>query len=87
MLLARVLGYVTATIKDGTLRGQKLLVVQPLLQDGQSPDGDPLIVIDAVGAGAGELVMVTSDGRFVREWVKAEACPARWSSIGIRDAR
>lgn len=87
MLLARVLGYATATLKDDSLRGQKLLVVQPLLADGASPDGDPLIIVDAVGAGAGETVMLSSDGRFVREWVKSDACPARWSAIGIRDER
>jgi len=87
MLLARVLGYATATIKDQSLRGQKLLVVQPLLMDGRSPDGDPLLAVDTVGAGAGETVVVTSDGKFVREWVKSDACPARWSIIGIRDAR
>lgn len=87
MLLARVIGYATATVKDPSLRGQKLLLVQPLLHDGRSPDGDPILAIDTVGAGTGETVMVTSDGKFTREWVKSEACPARWTIIGIRDER
>lgn len=87
MILARVLGYATATIKDPSLTGRKLLVVQPLLADGRSPDGDPLLAIDTVGAGAGEAVMITSDGKYVREFVKTEACPARWAVIGIRDER
>ena len=56
-----------------TLRGQKLLVVQPLMADGKTPDGDPLIAVDAVGAGKGETVMITSDGKFVREIVKARS--------------
>ena len=67
-------------------RGQKLLVVQPLLADGRTPDTDPVIAVDAVGAGRGEVVMITSDGRYVREITKDDATPLRWSIIGIKDA-
>ena len=86
MQLGLVVGTATSTVKHPTLVGQKLLVVQPLLIDGTSPDGDPQIAVDAVGAGKGETVMITSDGRFVRELVKQENTPIRWSVIGIADA-
>jgi ethanolamine utilization protein EutN len=86
MQLALVVGTATSTVKHVTLRGQKMLVVQPLMMDGKSPDGDPQIAVDAVGAGKGERVMITSDGRFVRELVKQESTPIRWSVIGIADA-
>ncbi len=86
MQLARVIGTATSTIKHASMRGCKLLVVQPLLVDGASPDGDPLLAIDNVGAGRGETVMITSDGRHAREVLKAEATPVRWSVIGIKDA-
>jgi ethanolamine utilization protein EutN len=86
MQLALIVGTATSTVKHPTLRGQKLLVVQPLLADGRTADGDPQIAVDAVGAGKGELVMITSDGRFVREVVKAENTPIRWSVIGIADS-
>jgi bacterial microcompartment shell vertex protein len=86
MQLGLVVGTATSTVKHATLRGQKLLVVQPLMADSQSPDGDPQIAVDAVGAGKGEVVMITSDGRFVRELVKHENTPIRWSVIGIADA-
>ena len=76
----------TSTVKHATLRGQKLLIVQPLMADGRAPDGDPQLAIDAVGAGTGERVMITSDGKFVRELVKQENTPIRWSVIGIADA-
>ena len=85
MQLARVIGTATSTIKHQTLRGQKLLIVQPYLLDGETPDGDPLLAIDGVGAGRGETVMITSDGRGARELLKAEATPVRWTIIGIRD--
>ena len=64
--------------------GQKLLIVQPQMKDG-SPEGDPIIAIDGVGAGVGEQVMVTSDGRNARAILNAEATPIRWSIIGIKD--
>jgi hypothetical protein len=33
----------------------------------------------------GETVMLTSDGRFAREWLRIDATPARWTVIGIED--
>lgn len=84
MQTALVIGRATSTIKHSSMNGQKLLVVQPRLTDGK-PDGDPLLAIDAVGAGMGETVMITSDGRFARDVLKADATPVRWSVIGIVD--
>ena len=55
MDLARVIGRVVCTIKDPSLKGIKLLLVQPL--DGQGePFGKPLVALDAVGSGAGEKI-------------------------------
>ena len=86
MQLASVVGTANSTLKHPTLRGQKMLIVQPLMADGKAADGDPQIAVDAVGAGKGEKVMITSDGKFVREIVKHENTPIRWSVIGIADA-
>ena len=55
MQLARVIGTVVATVKNDSLEGRKLLVVQTL--DAQlQPHGKPLVALDAIGAGVGELV-------------------------------
>lgn len=86
MQLGKVLGNAVATCRHRSLVGQKLLVVQPLLADGRSPDGDPQLAVDCVGAGVGQTVMITSDGRYIRERVRDERTPLRWSIIGIRDA-
>ena len=86
MQLGLVIGTATATVKHPSFRGQKLLVVQPLMADGKTPDTDPVIAVDAVGAGRGERVMITSDGRYVRELTKDDQTPIRWSVIGTRDA-
>ncbi len=55
------------------MQGAKLLVVQaPLMADGQSPDGEPLIAVDMLGAGRGETVLITSDGQFTRSLLGSE---------------
>ena len=85
MLTGRVIGIATSTVKHATLEGQKLLVIQPAMADGETPDGDPVLAIDAIGAGRGDRVIISSDGRYARERVQADATPIRWSVIGIDD--
>jgi ethanolamine utilization protein EutN len=85
MQLARIIGTATATVKHRSLAGSTLHVVQPLMADRASPDGDPQVAIDTVGAGPGDLVMITSDGRLLRDVLRTEATPARWSTIAFLD--
>ena len=85
MQLGLVIGTANATVKHPTLKGWKLLLVQPRLADGNTPDGEPLLVVDGHGAGRGDTVLITSDGRRARELLKTEATPVRWTVIGIRD--
>ncbi|MGY8766806.1 MAG: EutN/CcmL family microcompartment protein [Pirellulales bacterium] len=85
MQLAKVVGTATSTVKHASMEGWKLLIVQPQLIDGESPDGHPLIAVDATGAGPGETVMITSDGRATRELLNYPATPVRWTVIGIKD--
>ena len=85
MQLARILGTATATVKHPSLDGTKLHVVQPLLADRATPDGDPQLAIDTVAAAVGDVVVITSDGRLLRELLRTEATPARWSTIALLD--
>lgn len=55
MQLARVIGNVVSTAKNSTLQGRKLLVIQTL-DALLRPAGKPLVAVDSVGAGTGELV-------------------------------
>lgn len=55
MHIARVIGNVVATIKNETLEGRKILIVQNLTDD-LKPQGKPMVALDAIGAGVGELV-------------------------------
>lgn len=55
MILGRVIGNVVATMKNPSLTGQRLLVVQPIDTLGKDK-GKPIVALDSVGAGAGETV-------------------------------
>ena len=85
MQLARIIGTATATVKHPSLEGARLLVVQPLMADRRTADGDPQLAIDTVAAGVGDVVVITSDGRLLREVLHSEATPARWSTIALVD--
>ena len=86
MQVARVIGTVTSSYKHESLVGAKLLLVQPLLADGEGFDGDPQIAIDTVAAGLdGPRCYFTSDGRLMREVLNSKRTPARWSTIALID--
>jgi len=85
MQLARIIGTATATVKHPSLAGARLLVVQPLMADRTSPDGDPQLAIDTVGASTGDVTVITSDGRLLRDLLKSDTTPARWSTIALLD--
>lgn len=82
MLIGLVIGTATSTVKHEALHGWRLAVVQPLGSSGK-PDGDPQVSIDPLQAAVGQKVIVNSDGKFVREIVKHEKCPARFIVCGI----
>lgn len=85
MQLARIIGTATATVKHPSLTGTRLLVVQPLMADRTSPDGDPQLAIDTVGASTGDVTVITSDGRLLRDLLTSDTTPARWSTIALLD--
>jgi len=55
MILGRVIGRVVATMKNASLKGQRLLIVQPVDRHGRDK-GRAIVALDSVGAGAGETV-------------------------------
>ncbi len=60
MLMGRVVGTVVATHKDEKLGGSKLLIVEPLDLRTAQTKGSPVVAVDAVGAGEGEIVLCVS---------------------------
>ena len=55
MNLAKVIGTIWATKKDPNMEGLKMQLIQPITTE-HKKDGDPIIAIDTVGAGSGEIV-------------------------------
>ena len=59
MKFARVIGTVVATQKDAKMADRKLLLIQPVDINFQ-PSESPMVAVDSVGAGEGELVLLVS---------------------------
>ena len=84
MQAARVIGNTHATVRHPSLDGWRMLCIQPL-DIHKGPDGFPLLAIDNFGAGRGDHVFFTSDGKAVRELVGRDDCPIRFAIQGIID--
>ena len=84
MLLALVLGTVVSTRKDRGLLGLKLLLTREL--DGTfKPTGNYVVAADAVGAGAGEVVLL-AQGSSARMTEVSREKPVDAVIVGIVDA-
>ncbi len=84
MQLATVIGHATSTVKHRSLKGWRLAVTQPL-GVGRTPEGDPILAADKLGAAPGQLVILNSDGKGAREVIGDEKSPVRFYIIGIVD--
>jgi microcompartment protein CcmK/EutM len=84
MKIGRVAGTVVSTICSPSLEGRKLLSIDLLDLDGNTT-GKDLIAVDAVGAGAGETVLVLDEGNGARQVLEAPDAPIRAVVVGIVD--
>lgn len=85
MILARVRGNVVSTTKSDKLEGLKLLLVVPIEISSFEEKGQPLVAIDTVGAGEGEVVMCVG-GSSSRQTTLTEKRPSDLAIIGIIDS-
>lgn len=83
MHIGKIIGTVVATRKDEKLTGTKLMITQPLTFD-LNPLGEPLIAVDTVGAGIGEIVIFTT-GTAGRIAARKLDSPIDASIVGIVD--
>lgn len=84
MFLARVVGNVVSTRKSEKLTGRKLLVVEPVDFATQKGEGKPLVAVDSVGAGEGEIVLVVQ-GSSSRLTETTKDSPVDATIMGIVD--
>lgn len=83
MFIAKVIGNVVATRKSESLVGYKLMIIQPIGEDGTKA-GENKVAADYVGAGVGEIVLIGS-GSSVRVEESRKSSVIDLAIIGIID--
>lgn len=84
MRIARVVGTAVSTVKEASLIGHKLLLVREA-DERNEITGGLFVAVDLVGAGSGELVLV-SEGSAARESGKTSGQPVDAVIMGILDS-
>lgn len=85
MKYCRVVGPMWASVKHPAYAGRTLLVVQPLDEHG-SDAGASFVAVDQAQAGAGDKVLVLTEGNGVRQILKAgDQVPIRSVIVGVVD--
>jgi microcompartment protein CcmK/EutM len=80
MRIATIRGHVNSSAKHRSFYGHRLLIAVP-----ESGDVAPQIVLDNLGAGIGQRVLISSDGSEARRMLGDEMSPARWTVCAIID--
>ncbi|KAB7744181.1 ethanolamine utilization protein EutN [Nostocoides sp. F2B08] len=84
MRIARVVGSAVSTVKDVSLTGHKLLLVQETDPE-NTVTGPVFVAVDVVGAGSGELVLV-AEGSAARHSATTNGQPVDAVIMGILDS-
>jgi microcompartment protein CcmK/EutM len=84
MRIARVVGSAVSTVKEDSLVGHKLLLVREADEEGEVT-GPVLVAVDGVGAGTGELVLI-SEGSAARQARSTANQPVDAVIMGILDS-
>lgn len=84
MQIARVIGNVVSTVKNDSLDSRKLLIVQTL-NGNLEPQGSPIVALDSVGAGVGELI-IWCRGKEASFPFRREDTPTDCTIVGIIDS-
>ncbi|MCE5301924.1 MAG: EutN/CcmL family microcompartment protein [Planctomycetaceae bacterium] len=90
MLIAKVTGSLVSTEKVESMVGHKLLTVEPYRLDPKTrkrltTTGRVMVAVDTVGAGVGELVLLTQ-GSSARLTPETKSLPVDTVVIGIIDS-
>jgi ethanolamine utilization protein EutN len=89
MFIAKVTGSLVATSKVETMRGYKLLIVEPFRIDPKDRSalvttGRTFVTVDTLGAGEGEFVLITQ-GSSARLTPETKNLPIDTVIVGIID--
>lgn len=84
MILGTVTGTLVATQKKESLRGQKILIVQPISLD-RTPIGRDLLALDRVDAGLGDTVLVVQEGAAAAQLLRRTDVPVHSVIVAVVD--
>lgn len=84
MYIANIVGTVVSTRKNDYLVGKKIMIIQPLNVRFQ-PEGACEIAVDSVGAGVGEIVLISTGSSASKVFDTANS-PIDRAIIGIIDS-
>ncbi len=84
MQLGKVIGTIWATRKYESVKGYKMQLVQPINGDYEKT-GDPIISVDTVGAGPGEIIFYATSSEAVIP-MDVDMAPVDASIVGIVDS-
>jgi microcompartment protein CcmK/EutM len=87
MILGKVVGTIVTTISHPHYKNRRLLVVQPLIMDGETPaPEDDFIALDNTQAGIGDTVLVNREGNGARQVLKNPDAAVISVIVGIVDS-
>jgi len=90
MFIGKIVGSVVATQKTESMRGSKLMMIEPYIVDPKTRDrlvttSRSLIAVDVVGAGEGQFVLVVQ-GSSARMTPETKPLPVDCTIIGVIDS-
>jgi microcompartment protein CcmK/EutM len=84
MMLCRVDGNLTSTVKHPSAAGRRFLLCQPITADGEET-GPLAVAVDPLGAALHQRVIVNTDGRYMGALLNDERTPLSFCVAGIVD--
>jgi microcompartment protein CcmK/EutM len=84
MYIGKVIGDVVSSVKYETLHAHKILIVQPLNPDG-TETGQPILALDMVDSGKGDVVLIVDQGTAARQVLSQEYPTVRTLILGVVD--
>lgn len=84
MIMCRVKGNVVATIKQPCFKGHRILIVQPIDENGNDK-GDSFLSCDNAQSGPGDVVLVQREGNTARQLLGTADDPFHSVIVGIVD--
>lgn len=85
MMLGKVIGSLTATIRHPFFKGRRMLAVELLNAEGKSLN-DYVVAVDTIDAGPGDHVLMVDEGNSARQIIGDKDAPLRTVITGIVDA-